>query len=122
MRPVLNIAKALSDAHRVRALLALRGGELCVCQIVELLGLANSTVSKHLSVLREAGLVEARKMGRWMFYRLPGEAEAAPPVRAALRWLQDCLAGDCSALADAARLDEIVRMDPEELCRKQCAR
>ena len=51
MREFLEAAKALADANRVRALLALEGGELCVCQIVALLGLAPSTVSKHLSVL-----------------------------------------------------------------------
>ena len=47
----MNITKALADEHRLRVLLALRGGELCACQITELFGLAPSTMSKHLSVL-----------------------------------------------------------------------
>lgn len=122
MRDLLTITKALADEARVRALMALGGGELCACQIVELLGLANSTVSKHLSILRAAGLVTARKEGRWMFYRLPEEAEASPPARGALRWLREALACDCRIGTDAARIQEILRMDPEELCRKQCAR
>jgi DNA-binding transcriptional ArsR family regulator len=46
-------------------------GELCVCQIIELLGLVPSTVSKHMSILKQAGLVENRKEARWMYYRLP---------------------------------------------------
>ena len=54
-------------------LLALRGGELCVCQITELFGLAASTISKHLSILYQAGLVDSRKEGRWIFYALPAQ-------------------------------------------------
>jgi ArsR family transcriptional regulator len=55
MREFMNITKALADENRVRTLLALRKGELCVCQTTEL-GLAPSTVSKHLSILYQAGL------------------------------------------------------------------
>jgi len=51
----------------------LSGGELCACQIIEMLGLAPSTVSKHMSILRQAGLVETRKEGRWIYYRLAEE-------------------------------------------------
>ncbi len=64
------ITKALSDQHRVRAFMALLRGELCVCQIMELLSLAPSTVSKHMSILKNAGLVESRKDSRWVYYRL----------------------------------------------------
>ena len=62
--PEVKALKALGDESRMRAILALRGRELCVCQIVELLKLAHSTVSKHMSILREAGLVQSRKIGR----------------------------------------------------------
>ena len=61
MRELMNVTRALSDESRVRILGALRGGELCVCQIVMLLGLAPSTVSKHLLLLRMAGLIEPRR-------------------------------------------------------------
>mgnify|MGYP001377373556 FL=1 len=75
MRAALRVTKALSDGQRVRALMLLRGGELCVCRIVEVLALAPSTVSKHLSILSEADLVDVHKEGRWAYYRLPqGEA------------------------------------------------
>src|SRR5512136_842487 len=87
MRELLAITNALADGSRVRALLALTHGQLCVCQIVELLQLAPSTVSKHLSILRQADLVESRKEGRWMFYALPRSPE--PLVRRALGWIVD---------------------------------
>ena len=67
---IVRIGLALSDSTRVRLLHALRGGELCVCQLIELVGLSPSTVSKHLSILRDAGLVDSRKDGRWVHYRL----------------------------------------------------
>ena len=63
MREFMSITKALADPNRVRILLALRRGELCVCQITELFGLAPSTVSKHLSILHHAGLIQSRKIG-----------------------------------------------------------
>jgi len=78
MREFMAITKALSDPGRVRILLALRRGELCVCQITELFGLAPSTMSKHLSVLHQGGLIASRKAERWVYYRLPDET--APGV------------------------------------------
>ena len=69
----IEITKAISDPNRVRILMALRAGELCVCRIIELLQLAPSTVSKHLTILKRAGLIEGRKEGRWMHYRLPAD-------------------------------------------------
>ena len=91
MREFMTITKALSDANRVRILLALRRRELCVCQITELFGLAPSTVSKHLSVLNHAGLVQSRKTERWVYYRL---ADRTAPVtaREALDWVHKSLA------------------------------
>ena len=64
------VTKALADENRVRMLLALQKQELCLCQLIELVKLAPSTVSKHMSILRSARLVDARKDGRWMYYRL----------------------------------------------------
>ena len=66
MYEFMNMTKALSDQNRIRVLMALRKRELCVCQIIELLGLAPSTVSKHMSILRHARLVESRKEGIWI--------------------------------------------------------
>jgi len=121
MREILDITKALADENRVRTLLSLRSRELCVCQITELLDLAPSTASKHLSILRQAGLVEARKDGRWMYYRLAG-SDAAPPVLEVLAWLQGSLARDPKAKEDRKRLEAILKEDPEEICRRQMGR
>ena len=125
MRELLAVTNALADENRVRALLALRAapaGELCVCQIVELLGLAPSTVSKHLFLLKSAGLVDARKQGRWMYYRTADDDDAPPAARAALRWVADSLADDRRVADDRRRLDEILQCDPEALCKQQAGR
>jgi ArsR family transcriptional regulator len=119
MRDFMKITKALADENRVRMLLALRRGELCVCQITELFGLAPSTVSKHLSILYQAGLAESRKDGRWIYYRLPGK-EASPAVRRAIDWVAQSVNGDPQTAEDAARLKKILQWDPVELCKRQC--
>ena len=64
------IAKALSHPSRLLMLDALAEGEMCVCDLTELVGADQSTVSKHLAVLKQAGIVEDRKEGTMMFYRL----------------------------------------------------
>lgn len=115
MRPFMNITKALSEENRVRIILALRNGELCVCEIIALLGLAPSTVSKHMSILRQAGIVEDRKDGRWMYYRLAGE-DAPNEVRGAISWVCDSVLEKETARKDAKRLAEILSVGREALC------
>jgi len=95
----------------------LRDGELCVCQIIEALGLAPSTVSKHMAILRQAGLVEARKAGQWMYYRLADES-TDKTASGALGWLLANLADDLSIQADQGRLHGIAALDKRELCGK----
>lgn len=114
MRDFLAITKALSDETRVRALLALRDGELCLCHIVGLLELAPSTVSKHLDVLCQAQLVQRRKEGRWAHFRLAGQ-DAPAAVRQALRWVLGTLADDAGLARDAKRLTSLRCCDPKEL-------
>jgi DNA-binding transcriptional ArsR family regulator len=113
------ITKALSDLNRVRVLLALRRGELCVCQITELLGLATSTISKHLSILHQAGLILSRKTERWVYYRLPDKS-APVAVREALDWLLKSVGKADEAKADTVKLKKILKIDPVELCRRRC--
>ena len=118
MRSLLAITSALSDANRARIVCALaRCEELCVCQIYELLGLAPSTTSKHLSLLVSAGLVVSRKEGRWVYYRLPEEAE--PAVVDALEWFCGYADEEGLAAEDEKKLDRILAYTPEELCRRQ---
>ena len=68
MDELLHAAKALADPTRVRILTALRGRELCVCELCDALGVSQSTLSTHLRVIRAAGLVRTRKEGKWIYY------------------------------------------------------
>jgi ArsR family transcriptional regulator, arsenate/arsenite/antimonite-responsive transcriptional repressor len=117
MRKTLAITNALADESRVRAVIALTRGRLCVCQIAELLQLAPSTVSKHLSILRHGGLVEAQKQGRWIYYSIPDQPD--PAVRQSLEWLQGALGKDSRILEDEGRLKHLLKEDPEDICRRQ---
>lgn len=112
------ITKALSDPNRVRVLLALRRGELCVCQITELFGFAPSTVSKHLSILSHAGLIRSRKAERWVYYRL-ADKSAPIAVREALDWVHKSLGKTDEAAADAQKLKKILKTDLAVICRRQ---
>lgn len=120
MLDFMAITKALADENRVRLLLALQRQELCACQLVELVRLAPSTVSKHMSILKQSRLVEARKKNRWVYYRLAGPT-ASSAVRDAIAWVQRSLANEPKVTGDAQRLNEILQMDPEQLCEKQTA-
>ncbi|MHC4116916.1 MAG: ArsR/SmtB family transcription factor [Planctomycetota bacterium] len=117
MYAFLSIAKALSDENRVRALMMLSRGELCVCQLIEMFGLAPSTVSKHMSILRQARLVEASKRGKWMYYRLPDEG-CPPEAAQAIEWVTNSLARDKRIRADAREVKRVCKMDKEELCER----
>jgi len=112
------VTKALGDPSRVRALLALLQEELCVCQVVELLGLAPSTVSKHMAVLKQAGLVESRKEGRWVYYRAAA-TEVPEEVKEVLEWVSSCCSGSREAQEDRRNLKNILSIDPEQLCQLQ---
>ncbi len=70
MLDFMTVVRALTDENRVRILMALRGQEMCVCQVTAFLDLSPSTTSKHLSILRQARLIESRKKGKWVYYRL----------------------------------------------------
>ena len=114
MRELMAIVRALADENRTRIMMFLRGGEMCVCQIVQMLHLAPSTVSKHLDVLHQAGLIESRKEGRWVYYRLP----EAPCLcaRQAIAWLRACLAKDRRIALDGRQSKAVLKMDKEKLC------
>jgi DNA-binding transcriptional ArsR family regulator len=96
----------------------LKDRELCVCQLIELLCLAPSTVSKHLSILRNARLIDSRKQGRWMYYRLAGP-DAPRTIVQALEWTCRSFAETDRFIEDGHRLEAILRIDPEILCSRQ---
>lgn len=97
--------QALGDATRLRILGLLLTGEVCVCHIHESLKVSQPKASRHLAYLRRAGLVETRKEGLWVYYRL---ADAADPVMAAVK----------QAVAHALGHLPGVRRDAERLQRK----
>ena len=113
----VSTAKALSDPNRVSALMALRLGELCVCQIMELLNLAGSTVSKHMSILKNAGLVTSRKEGRWVYYSI--SEQKSEFINDILEITTNSLQ-NCDQIArETERLKEIKQQSLESLCRSQ---
>lgn len=112
MTGFIKTTKALADTNRVRVLLALRGRELCVCRIIELLQLAPSTVSKHLAILKHAELIEGRKEGRWMHYRLPDQNSTAWKT---LDWVFESLGNLPETHVDEKRLESIMEIKLEKL-------
>jgi arsenate reductase len=102
MDATVAVTKALADASRLRILMSLRGSPLCLCHLTEILGLAPSTISKHLQILTHAGLVASRQEGRWRFYRLAHGAAGSCPERA-LEWVFEALRNDAAIAEDQAR-------------------
>ena len=108
MREFIKVMKALSDPNRVKIIKLLQHKVLCVCEIKEAIGLAQSSASKHLKVLEEAGLITYSKEGLWVNYRLADGAKS--PYAANLlgnmrHWLEE----DPEVAALVARLPEIRR-------------
>jgi DNA-binding transcriptional ArsR family regulator len=111
------VSKALADENRIRILALLQGRSLCVCQIVAVLGLAPSTVSKHLSILRQGGLLEIEKRGRWIHCRLAGDGSPAA-VKRALSWLHGSLKHSKRIEDDRRSLAKVLKVDLVRLCRR----
>ena len=105
--PVDRMFRAFSDPTRLRILNLLLQGELCVCDIVSTLRMPQPTVSRHLAYLRESDLVEARREGLWMYYKL------AAPKTAFQKKLLECLA---CCFQDVPQLAK----DAKQLKRSRC--
>jgi ArsR family transcriptional regulator len=109
----VTVARALGHPARLRAVAMLRSGELCVCQVTAVLGLAPSTVSLHLRELKRAGIVRERKQGRWVYVGLSDDIEARSWIDLAVT-----AAGTDPQLEEDVRMVERLRRMPvEELCR-----
>jgi len=109
------VAKAIADPTRVRILKLLGGGELCVCQITAVLGLAPATVSKHLAALKTAGLLRQRRDGKWIHYRL-AECDLNPYARPFLALVGACLADDPTMAEDRRLLAMVNAVPLQVLC------
>jgi ArsR family transcriptional regulator len=106
---VESVFRALSEPLRLRILHLLRGGELCVCDLVNVLDIPQPTASRHLAYLRKSGLVLARKDGLWHYYRLV-------PARSAFhKQVLECVAAAAAELPvlnqDTARIKDCGRAD-----------
>lgn len=116
MRELEMALKAAGDPTRTRILKLLEAGPLCVCQIQAVLSLAPSTVSKHLAILKSAGLVEDRRSGKWIHYGLSAGRDN-PYASRVLGLLEGPLDRDPRIAADRRRLKQVTAVPVEELCR-----
>lgn len=110
---LVRIHKALAHPARLRILAMLQSGELCVCQITAVLGLAPSTVSAHLKELRNAGLTVERKEGKWVHIGLADDDETGNLVERVLASVAD----DPRVIADGRVVAELRTIPVETLCR-----
>lgn len=113
MKSLTDQIKALGDETRLRILNLLRGQELCVCDIFAALDLPQSTVSRHLAILRRAGWVNDERRGSWMYYRLADDA----PVKSILAPLLERMVGCERAVDDLAALGVYLERKNEAACK-----
>ncbi|KIL98444.1 Arsenical resistance operon repressor [Paramagnetospirillum magnetotacticum MS-1] len=109
------VAKAVADPSRVRILKLLERGELCVCQITTVLELAPATISKHLAALKTAGLLQQRRDGKWVYYRL-AERDFNPYARSFLDLVRSSLEDDPTTAEDRRVLEEVNAVPVQVLC------
>lgn len=114
----LLVMKALSDPNRVRILKLLQQRELCVCELQEALNLAQSSISKHMKALDEAGLVTASRQGLWVIYR-QADGQRSPYAATLLGNLRHWLTEEPEVAAVLRRLADINR---ETICRGEAHR
>lgn len=105
MKPLLRVMKALSDPNRVRVIKLLEDRALCVCEIQKVLGMAQPTVSSHMKILEDAGLVNKERQGTWMIYSQALDSES-PYVRTMLAELRGWLSEDAPLRAMIDTLPE----------------
>ena len=101
------IAGALSDPTRIRIIAALRNEELCVCELVDALGISQSSLSSHLQICRQAGVLATRKESRWIYYSL--STHYAPLIERIFSELQT-VDSDEQVRQDARRLKKRLKM------------
>ncbi len=113
MKQLVKVFKALSDPNRVRILKMLEVRPLCVCEITNALNLASSTVSKHLSLLKEADLITDEKEGKWIYYQL-NESVPHPFGRSLLPTIRTWINDDEQVQADKEQVISVCR---DEACK-----
>ena len=109
------VSKSIADPSRVRIVKLLEQGELCVCQITAVLALSAATISKHLSILKNAGLLQQRRDGKWVYYRLAGR-ELNPYAKPSLALISLIPSDDPTLADDLGRLKRVNAVPLQELC------
>ena len=109
------VAKAVADPNRVRIIKLLERGELCVCQVTTVLDLAPATISKHLSALKIAGLLQTRRDGKWVYYRL-AERRLNPYAPQFLALIRGSLTNDPTTAEDRRVLAMVNAVPLQTLC------
>lgn len=118
MENYLNILKALADNTRLRIFFALdTAGQLCPCQLNSLLQLSGATISRHLNIMTNAGIVNFQKRGRWMFYEIRPAFYITHS--SLLDWLQQQKHNCPEYALDQETLQKIMQRSADELCREQ---
>jgi ArsR family transcriptional regulator len=108
MKDFIRVMKALSDPNRVRIVKLLQLKELCVCELQELLGLAQSTVSKHLKVLDDAEIISSSRDGAWVIYTVR-ETKESDHVHVLLREMREWVEEDAVYVEMKQRLPFVDR-------------
>jgi len=108
MKDVVRIFKALADPNRFRIMLLLRRRELCVCELMFILEMEQSRVSHHMRVLRDAGIAEDVREGRWIIYRIPKASRGLVEGLFAGA-LRERIEGSGEVVADVRKLEACVR-------------
>lgn len=117
LRDYERVMKSVADPTRVRILKLLEAGEMCVCQVVAVLELSQSTVSKHLFLLKMAGLVKERQEKKWVHYSLDG-SEGVPYARKMLNALKGWLNDDAAIERDRKREALAREIGPAGVCER----
>jgi ArsR family transcriptional regulator, arsenate/arsenite/antimonite-responsive transcriptional repressor len=116
MTDLVLLAKALADPTRVRVLAAIRGRELCVCELCDALQVSQSTLSTHLQVIRDAGLVRTRKVGKWVYYAPEPHKESL--TAALFDFFSPAIQRDARIQHDAERVKKrLAERNGDECCR-----
>lgn len=114
MKDLVLTAKAFAEPSRVRIIMALRGQELCVCELCDALGVTQSTLSTHLQVIRNAGLVSARKEGKWVYYAIAPKAEGL--VNSLFQFFAGSIKTDAALRRDEKKLSQRLALRDKGAC------
>src|SRR5512136_3045761 len=106
MKKIANILKALSDDTRLRVIKLLQERELCVCELMQVLEMSQPRISRHMSVLKNAGLVEDRREGKWVHYSLRNGEE----IKAVLKTISLMAGDDTVVQEDKKKLQRALRL------------